>query len=91
MGVQIHTFLDDNSFAAMLDRAAELGVGWVKFQLTWKLYEPAQGQFSEFYRAMVLNVQRASVRGFKTLLSVAKAPDWARPPAVRGIEDGSTC
>ncbi|MCS6870907.1 MAG: hypothetical protein NZ571_05565 [Anaerolineae bacterium] len=88
MGVQIHTFLDDNSFAAMLDRAAELGVGWVKFQLTWKLYEPAQGQFSEFYRAMVLNVQRASVRGFKTLLSVAKAPDWARPPAVRGIEDG---
>lgn len=88
MGVQIHTFLNDDDFSVMLDRAAELGVGWVKFQLSWKLYEPAQGQFSDFYHAMVLNVQRASLRGFKTLISVAKAPDWARPPAVRGIEDG---
>ncbi|MFQ3536510.1 MAG: hypothetical protein SNJ58_11595 [Aggregatilineales bacterium] len=88
MGVQIHTFLDDDSFSAMLDRAEELGVGWVKFQLTWKLYEPTQGQFSDFYHAMVLNIQRASLRGFKTLVSIAKAPDWARPPAVRGIEDG---
>jgi hypothetical protein len=88
MGVQIHTFLDDAEFAAMLDRAAELGVGWVKFQVVWKLYEPAQGQFSDFYHAMVLNVQRASLRGFKTLISVAKAPDWSRPPAVRGVEDG---
>ncbi len=88
MGVQIHTFLEDDNFSAMLDRAAELGVGWVKFQLPWKLYEPAQGEFSRFYHAMVLNVQRASLRGFKTLISVAKAPDWARPEAVRGIEDG---
>jgi len=88
MGVQIHAFLDDATFAAMLDRAAELGVGWVKFQVAWKLCEPAQGQFSDFYRSMVLNVQRASLRGFKTLISIAKAPDWSRPPAVRGIEDG---
>ncbi|PJF30734.1 MAG: hypothetical protein CUN51_07040 [Candidatus Thermofonsia Clade 1 bacterium] len=88
MGVQIHTFLNDDDFSVMLDRTAELGVGWVKFQLSWKLYEPAQGQFSSFYYAMVLNVQRASLRGFKTLISVAKAPDWARPPAVHGIEDG---
>jgi len=88
MGVQIHTFLDDNGFSAMLDRAAELGVGWVKFQLSWKLYEPAPGQFSDFYHGMVLNIQRASTRGFKTLVSIAKAPDWARPIAVRGLEDG---
>jgi hypothetical protein len=88
MGIQIHGFLTDNEFSAMLDRAAELGVGWVKFQLAWELYEPAQGQFNDFYRAKVLNVQRASIRGFKTLISVAKAPNWARPPEVRDVESG---
>jgi len=88
MGIQIHGFLTDAEFSAMLDRAAELGVKWVKFQIPWELYEPAKGQFNDFYRASVLNVQRASIRGFKTMVSIAKAPDWARPAAVRGIESG---
>ncbi|GAB4546734.1 MAG: cellulase family glycosylhydrolase [Anaerolineae bacterium] len=88
MGVQIHGFLTDAEFEQMLDRTAELGVQWVKFQIAWDLYEPHKGQFNDFYRARVLQVQRASVRGFKTLISISRAPDWARPPAVRGVESG---
>jgi hypothetical protein len=75
MGIQIHGFLTDEQFSQMLIRAAELGVGWVKVQINWAQFEPQPGQFSMEYQAMVLNVQRASNRGFKTLLSVAKAPE----------------
>lgn len=88
MGIQMHGFLTDAEFSAMLDQAELLGVKWIKVQIDWALHEPAPGQFSQEYEAKVLNVQRASIRGFKTLLSFAKAPDWARPEAVRGQEDG---
>lgn len=88
LGIQIHGFLTDAEFDAMLNHAAQLGVKWVKFQMDWRLHEPSPGQFSPEYAAKVLGVQRASVRGFKTMLSVAKAPDWARPENVRGNEDG---
>jgi polysaccharide biosynthesis protein PslG len=88
MGVQIHAYLTDAQFSAMLDRATELGVGWVKIQVNWELYEPQPGQTNDLYAGSVLNVQRASIRGFKVMLSFAKAPDWARPEAARGQEDG---
>jgi hypothetical protein len=88
MGIQVYAFLTDAQFSTMLDYAKELGVDWIKLQIDWALYEPQKGQFSEFYQAAVLNVQRASIRGFKTMLSFDNAPDWARPEAVRGVEGG---
>jgi len=88
MGVQIHGFLSDADFAVALDRAQELGVKWVKFQIDWSLLEPTKGQFDTRYQGRVLAIQRASVRGFKTMLSFAKAPDWARPESVRGNQAG---
>jgi hypothetical protein len=88
MGIQIHGFVTDAEFSQMLDHAAALGVTWIKVQIDWALHEPVQGQFSREYEANVLNVQRASIRGFKTLLSFAKAPNWARPEEVRGQEAG---
>lgn len=83
MGVQFHGFLTDAEFSSMLDRLQQLGVGWVKVQINWAELEPTQGQFDTRYQARVLNIQRASIRGFKTLLSFDKAPDWARPEGVR--------
>ncbi|CAG0981963.1 hypothetical protein ANRL4_01931 [Anaerolineae bacterium] len=88
MGIQIHNDLTDAQFDQMLARVQELGVSWVKIQIRWDQCEPEPGVFSEFYQAQVLNIQRASIRGFKTMLSVTHAPDWARPENVRGIEDG---
>ena len=55
----------------------DLGMKWVKFQLSWKDTEPQQGVYSwaEWDR-LILTYHNA---GFYILLSVPKAPDWARP------------
>lgn len=88
MGVQIHPYLTDVQWSDMLTRSAELGVGWIKIQVAWREYEASKGQFSELYRAMVLNVQRARIAGFRTMLNVSKAPQWARPLQGASQEDG---
>ena len=88
MGVQMHGFLTDDEFSAMLDRAAELGMTWIKLQIDWALYEPNRGEVTTAYAGMVLNVQRTRIRGFRTLLTIARTPDWARPPDARERESG---
>ncbi len=88
MGIQIHGYLKENEWARMLAYSKDLGMGWIKVQLQWKQLEPAEGVFNEIYSGMVLNVQRARLSGLRTLISIAKAPDWARPASVRGNEDG---
>jgi hypothetical protein len=54
-----------------------LGITWVKFQLSWKETEPQQGSrnWGEWDR-LILAYHNA---GFNILLSIVKAPDWARP------------
>jgi hypothetical protein len=56
-----------------------LDVGWVKVQVSWKIYEPQQGQYDD-YRLNELDqlVARANEAGIKVLLGVAKAPEWSR-------------
>jgi hypothetical protein len=78
MGVQIHSLLSDRDWDTMLDATRGLGVKWIKIQVNWEVYQPTRGQFGTDYQALVLRVQRARVQGFRTLLSVAKAPDWSR-------------
>lgn len=78
MGIQIHGFLRDDQWQQMLDHSKALGVTWIKVQVPWKEYEPAKGSYTDYYQALVLNVQRASLRGFRTMISIAKAPGWSR-------------
>jgi polysaccharide biosynthesis protein PslG len=88
MGIQIHGYLKDDEWLRMLAYSKDLGMGWVKVQVQWKELEPADGVFNELYSAMVLNVQRARLQGFRTLVSIAKAPGWARPRSVFETDDG---
>jgi len=88
MGIQIHGYLKENEWDKMLAYSKDLGMGWIKVQIQWKQLEPAEGVFNEIYSGMVLNIQRARLAGLRTLVSFAKAPDWARPASVRGNEDG---
>jgi hypothetical protein len=85
MGVQINTDLSDEDFAIALWYAKQLGVRWVKFQFAWDLLEPEQGLTSQAFFRYRLFVQRAKQEGFNVLVSLAKAPDWAR---VTAEEDG---
>jgi hypothetical protein len=55
-----------------------MGFNWVKFQMAWKDVEAAPGNYSWGFWDEVLGVYSAN--GVKVLLSIPKAPDWARPP-----------
>lgn len=78
IGLQLHLRDEDQNWLfAHLD---ELGVGWVKVQLSWKLYEPAPGNFhAERFAELDQFVQRANDEGIQVLLGLSKAPEWSRP------------
>jgi hypothetical protein len=44
----------------------------------WQEPEPAKDVYNELYNAMVLNIQRARIQGLHIMISIAKAPGWAR-------------
>lgn len=57
-----------------------LGVGWVKVQVSWKLYEPQQGNFHpERFAELDQFIARANASGLSVMLGVSKAPEWSRP------------
>ncbi|MEM7118330.1 MAG: cellulase family glycosylhydrolase [Chloroflexota bacterium] len=78
VGVQIHIHNED--LAAIFEYLERLNVGWVKVQVSWKLYQPEPDRFDD-YRFGELSdmVERANASNIKVLLSVAKAPEWSRP------------
>lgn len=57
----------------------QLWAGWVKVQIPWRDMQPnAPDERSTFYQRIVLYLQDADRRGLNILISVAKAPPWAR-------------
>jgi hypothetical protein len=89
MGIQVYANLQQDLWFGTVDRAQFMGFKWIKIQLSWKELEPnAKGQFSPQMAVLKENTIYAGRRGFKILLSIAKAPDWARPANARGQRDG---
>ncbi len=76
--MQIH--LHNEDLGTILSQLKSLKVGWVKVQVSWKLYEPEPGQYDQnLLRELDLLVSSASAEEIDLLLSVAKAPEWSRP------------
>lgn len=78
IGIQVYLHrVDVNQLVAQL---RELGVGWVKVQVSWKLYQPAPDQVSaELFGELDQLVHTAQANEIAVLLSVSKAPEWSRP------------
>jgi len=75
VGVQ----LDINAAGAVMSLVQPLDVKWVKIQANWSALEPqAKGQLGGDFPRLQSAVQEAKNMGYKVLLSVAKAPAWAR-------------
>ena len=88
VGVQVQYSLDlnpDNQRIWMNDVNA-LGLGWMKQQVRWEEIEISQGEYNWAKLDLVLPI--ASEYGFKVLVSVVAAPDWAREPGADLTEDG---
>ncbi len=74
-GVCIHAVHQDTN--AVLDAVQGLSFGWIKQQVEWKIIEPEKGNIR--WDMLDPVVDAAAARGLKVLLSVVKAPVWARP------------
>ncbi|MCK6629690.1 MAG: cellulase family glycosylhydrolase [Anaerolineae bacterium] len=69
---------DPNGDAELnLSSIEELGFEWVKFQMPWKTVEPTQGNYDWAAWDQVIDAYAA--KNIKVMLSIVKAPDWARP------------
>jgi spore germination protein YaaH len=63
--------------AANIGHVQGLGFRWVKLQMPWKDVEPSPGNYQWGTWDDVIGAYSAA--GIKVLLSIPKAPDWARP------------
>lgn len=54
-----------------------MGFNWVKFQVPWKDFEGSKGAYSFDGLDGIVNTLNAN--GLNVLMSVVKAPNWARP------------
>jgi aryl-phospho-beta-D-glucosidase BglC (GH1 family) len=80
MGVQVYAHQGTAEWDFFLSRVQELGVSWIKVQANWAFLQPNGPNADEqALRTFELNMQAADRVGLKVLLSIAKAPPWARP------------
>lgn len=73
-GIQIHAPGGDQR---SIDAVKDLGFNWVKQQVEWHRYEGSPGQYD--FGGLDVLVNQANAAGIHVLLSVVKAPAWARP------------
>jgi hypothetical protein len=62
---------------ANIGHIKKLGLGWVKLQMPWKEVEPKQGAYD--WTAWDATIDAYAAADVKVLLSIPRAPDWARP------------
>jgi hypothetical protein len=73
-GIQVHLFHLDAAYTCQL--VNNMHFRWIKHQIEWKEFEPAKGQY--VWQSIDGIVDAGNDAGLNTLLSVVKAPDWAR-------------
>lgn len=79
LGIQGHFSIPDQERDVLLDMVAyELQFAWVKVQVDWSRIEYAPGQYSIELDKLDAFMQDGVTRELHILLSVVKAPDWAR-------------
>lgn len=78
MGVQLDWNVDQDDWNRTISLVDPMKVGWVKFQASWRGLEPERGQLGGDFPKFQNYLQDAKGRGYKVLITVAKAPEWAR-------------
>lgn len=78
IGIQVHPYGEDIN--EILRHLTDLDVGWVKIQVSWKLFQPEQDRLDEFWFSEAEKlIDGAKERNIKVLVGIAKAPEWSRP------------
>ena len=69
--------------AGLTARVKDLGTAWVKQHVYWKDLEPVKGQID--FTALDAQIAEMNSAGAKIMLTVSRAPEWARGT---NVEDG---
>lgn len=75
-GIQAH-MIHNGQAGQVMAMINGMGFNWVKQQVEWKLFEPSKGDYQ--FGAIDELVNAANAAGINVMLSVVKAPVWARP------------
>lgn len=81
MGVQIDSNLEQADWDEAMRRVGsdQLAIKWIKLQISWRDMQPnGAGEVSAYFQRIHLYLEDADRRQLNILLSVAKAPLWAR-------------
>ena len=73
-GIQAHMLGQDH--AQIVEAVNDMGFGWIKHQIVWKDFEPSRGNIN--WGDIDALVNSCHDAGLNVLLSVVKAPAWAR-------------
>ncbi|HXF64605.1 MAG TPA: SH3 domain-containing protein [Caldilineaceae bacterium] len=76
-GVQAHMVHNDQA-GQVMNSIRDLGFGWVKQQIEWRVFEGSQGAIDFGSADPIINAANAA--GVNVLFSVVNAPAWAREP-----------
>lgn len=79
IGIQLDYNVHLDYWFTLSSITKDKNIGWIKLQANWSALQPnGPDEYSEHFQVFTDYVQRAHGRGLKVLLSVVKAPGWAR-------------
>lgn len=79
VGIQVNWNMDIPEWEQVVTRAKDLGVTWLKVQADWSFLQPeGPDQFDLTFQLFENHMERAKRENFRIMISIAKAPDWAR-------------
>ncbi len=79
IGIQLDPTLNQDDWNLAMQDIRRLEVKWLKVQVAWAMLQPnGPDEISEDFRRLEIYLETASNDGLNILVSVAKAPPWAR-------------
>lgn len=85
IGIQLMANVNSQTMSRSMDGIAPLNMGWVKLQVSWEALQPSSNEVTPELMTLQSHISTIKSRGHRVLLSVVKAPTWARSTSV---EDG---
>jgi len=85
IGIQLLANVESRLMSNAVDGLTPLNMGWVKLQASWEALQPNGPEVTSQLLTLQSHINLLDSNGYKVLITVAKAPAWARDT---DVEDG---
>ncbi len=86
LGIAVQENADANTFKVWTAMVGEqLKLNWIKMQIEWQRIEPVKGKID--FGALDIEMPMLNKANIKVMLSIAKAPEWARDKGAKTKPD----